>query len=358
MKQVVMIGPSPAARGGMASVVATLLENGYEEGGRCRFIATHVDGGPLKKAVRAACALGAFAALLARGKVALLHVHIASGVSFWRKAAFIRLAQAAGCPVIFHLHGGQFRQFLEQRLSSRQRRLALSMMQRCTAAFALSADMAVWLRDNCAMRNVEVFPNPISAPHIDTVDVRRARTTEILFLGRLEEKKGIFDLVRAFAIVHQHLPDARLVLGGDGEHDKVRALARELGVEQWISLPGWVAGREKADLLARAAVFVLPSHAEQMPMTILEAMSFGTPVIATNVGAIPDMLEHGKSDCIVSVGQTAALAASILSIMTDNIRRDTLAMQGLARVKSEYIVESVINRLRRRYQELQHEKIS
>lgn len=353
-----MIGPSPAARGGMATVVATLLDNGYADGGRCRFIATHVDGGPARKAVRAAGALLEFAGLLARGKVALLHVHVASGVSFWRKAAFIKLAQAAGCPVIFHLHGGEFRDFLERRLSERRRRFALSMMQRCTAGFALTQDSAAWLSDKCGMRIVEVFPNPISAPHLDMVDVRRARTTEILFLGRLEEKKGVFDLVRAFAIVHQKLPEARLVLGGDGDAEKIRELAEELGVAPLISLLGWVGPRQKAELLGRAAVFVLPSHFEQMPMTILEAMSFGTPVVATNVGAVPEMLAHGKPECVVSVKQIAALAASILSIMTDNIRRDTLAMQGLERVRSEYIVETVINRLRRRYQELQHEKIS
>ncbi|MFP5390659.1 MAG: hypothetical protein ACLGI6_03805, partial [Gammaproteobacteria bacterium] len=90
----------------MASVIRTLLEHGYETGGRCRFIATQTHKGAASKAVRAVAALAEFAVLLARGRVALLHVHVASGVSFWRKAAFIMLARAAGCPVIFHLHGG------------------------------------------------------------------------------------------------------------------------------------------------------------------------------------------------------------------------------------------------------------
>ena len=72
MKSVIMIGPSPAARGGMASVIQTYLAHGYEEGGRCRFIATHVDGGPLRKALRALAALLQFSVLLIGGRVAVL----------------------------------------------------------------------------------------------------------------------------------------------------------------------------------------------------------------------------------------------------------------------------------------------
>ena len=350
-----MIGPSPASRGGMATVIGTLLDNGYDDQGRCRFIATQVDGGAAAKARRAACALAEFAALLARGKVSLLHVHVASGLSFWRKAVFVGLAQAAGVPVIFHLHGGDFRDFLERRLKGARQRLALRLIRRSTAAFALTQASAEWLRGYCGVGQVEVFPNPIAAPHIHSVDLKRARGNEILFLGRLEEKKGVFDLLRAFAIVHATHPAARLVLGGDGRSEdkqKVIELARELKIEHYMSLPGWVGPEKRAELLTRAAVFVLPSHHEQMPMTILEAMSFGTPIVATNVGAISEMLVCGNRDFVVPVREIAALAASILRILTDNIHTDMLAMQGLERVKSEYMVETVIHRLRRRYEEL------
>lgn len=350
-RQVVMVGPSPAARGGMASVVKTLLEHGYEDGGRCRFIASHVDGSPLAKAGRAAAALAEFAGLLIRGKVALLHVHVASGVSFWRKAAFMALAHRFGCPVIFHLHGGQFRDFIEQLPPARRRR-ALALIGKSRAAFALTQASAEWLRATCHVEQVEVFPNPIAITPVDPASLRAKRGSEILFLGRLEEKKGVFDLVRAFALVHAELPEARLVLGGDGDQAPVMALAKELKIEQFVKCPGWIGPEQKAQLLARAAVFVLPSHHEQMPMTILEALSFGTPVCASNVGAIAEMLAYGNSGSVVPVKEIAVLAASILRIMTDNIRTDMMAVRGLERVKSEYMVETVIHRLRRRYEEL------
>lgn len=185
MKSVIMIGPSPAARGGMASVVQTYLAHGYEEGGRCRFIATHVDGGALRKAARAGAALLQFLGLLVLGRVALLHVHLASGVSFWRKAAFIAAARLFRRPVLLHLHGGEFIDFVEVRLSGRRQRLALALLGGAAAAFALTEVSAAWLRTRAGLGQVEVFPNPIAS----SAPLARRPGRSVLFLGRLEEKK-------------------------------------------------------------------------------------------------------------------------------------------------------------------------
>ncbi len=162
MKTILMIGPSPASRGGMASVIKTLLEHGYGAGDGCRFIATQVDGSRPRKAGRALAAFAQVAALLACGRVALLHVHVASGASFWRKAAFIATARLVRCPVLLHLHGGQFGQFLDVRLSGRRRRLALGLLKGTRAAFALSSGACTLLRTHCPNASVELFPNPVA----------------------------------------------------------------------------------------------------------------------------------------------------------------------------------------------------
>jgi len=343
MKKAVMIGPSPLARGGMATVVKTLLEHGYDG----VFIATHVDGSALRKAGRAGAAFARFLAMLARGEVALLHVHVASGVSFWRKALFIGAARLSGRPVLFHLHGGEFRHFVET-LPGLRRRVALAAVQSAAAAFALTEASAAWLRGYCAVARVEVFPNPLP----DVPALPRHPGQDVLYIGRLEEKKGVFDLLQSFAGVLAARPRARLVLAGDGDGAAVMARAAQLGVAGSVHLAGWVDAPERARLLARAAVFVLPSWHEQMPMVVLEAMAAGTPVVATQVGAVPDMLAHGECGIVVAEHDTIAVCASILRIMDDNILAELYSARGLARVKSEYLVESVLNRLRRCYKEL------
>jgi glycosyltransferase involved in cell wall biosynthesis len=348
MKTVVMIGPSPGSRGGMATVIGILLASGYGKGDRCRFIATQVDGSRLRKTGRAACALIHVTALLALGRVSLLHVHVASGASFWRKAAFIGAARLSGCPVLFHLHGGQFRHFIDVRLSGWRRRLALRLMQGPGAAFALSADAAALLASTCPSTPIEVFPNPIAT----VPPLPRRPGASVLFIGRLEQPKGVFDLVHAFARVRASCPDARLVLAGDGDRAPLHALAASLGVAGRVSMPGWVGVDQRAALLAHAGVFVLPSHHEQMPMSLLEAMAAGTPVVATSVGAVPDMLGHGRYGTVVNAGDIDELAAAILKMLQDNILAEIFSARGLERVRSEYQAEIVLARLRRRYEEL------
>ena len=348
MKSIVMIGPSPASRGGMASVIATLLAHGYGNGDGCRFIATQVDGSRARKAGRALAALAQVAGLLALGRVALLHVHLASGASFWRKAAFIGAARLAGCPVLIHLHGGQFAQFLDQRLGRRRRRLALALLAGARAGFALTRASAALLREHCPQAEIELFPNPVApAPSLP-----RAPGANLLFVGRLEAGKGVFDLLHAFARVHAARPDARLVLAGAGDARPLEALAEKLGLLDSLSLPGWIDAEQRRALLATAGVFVLPSHHEQLPMSLLEAMAAGAPVVATDVGAIGELLAHGRYGTVVPPGDIDKLAAAILKMLQDNILADNISARGLERVQSEYHVEKVLARLRRRYEEL------
>lgn len=345
MKRVIMIGPSPSAKGGIATVVGTLLRVGYERDGRCRFIQTHVSAGTARKACVAVWALLRVTWLMATGQVALLHAHVASEASFWRKAIFIRVAQFFGCPVIFHLHSGEFRVFLEQRMSPRQRQFAIALMRRVDCALVLSDD-AAQLLSGIGVRNIELLPNPIE---IHGGSPARQVSSEILFLGRLDNKKGVYDLLRAFKCVRDQVPAARLILGGEGEVAQVRELASSLGILDAVELPGWVNETQRSLLLARAAVFVLPSHFEQMPMTVLEAMVAGVPVVATRVGGVPCMLQNGACGKLVDVADLDALANAMIALLADRPAAQAMAERAHQRVLAEYEAGVVLSRLKERY---------
>ncbi|MYM41659.1 glycosyltransferase family 4 protein [Duganella qianjiadongensis] len=345
MKRVIMIGPSPSAKGGIATVIGTLLRVGYERDGHCRFIQTHISAGLVRKAWVALWALLRVTCLMATGQVALLHAHVASEASFWRKAIFIRVAQFFGCPVIFHLHSGEFRVFLEQRMSPGQRKFAVALMRRVDYALVLSDD-AAQLLSGIGVRNIELLPNPIE---INRVSPARQTSSEILFLGRLDNKKGVYDLLRAFKYVRDQVPEARLILGGEGEVAQVRELATALGILNAVELPGWVNEAQRSVLLARAAVFVLPSHFEQMPMTVLEAMVAGVPVVATRVGGVPCMLENGACGKLVDVADLDALASAITGLLVDRPAAQAMAERAHQRVLKEYEAGVVLSRLQERY---------
>jgi glycosyltransferase involved in cell wall biosynthesis len=112
-----------------------------------------------------------------------------------------------------------------------------------------------------------------------------------------------------------------------------------------------VDGEEKARLLRRAGVFVLPSYAEGMPMSVLEAMASGTPVVASRVGAVPEMLENGNSGFVVEAGQLDQLAEAILAAL-DESRSADLSSRALARVHEFYSAKVVLDRLRWQYAKL------
>lgn len=346
-----MIGPCPDAKGGMASVVAVYRANGLFASGDCRYLTTAVEGGDLRKLTVAASAFFRFFTLLIGGKVALLHVHGASHGSFWRKLAFMRLAGLVSVPVIFHLHGGEFRQFVDERLSAASRKRVIDALAACRLIYCLNEDIAAWLRSLVPVVPVQVMPNPIGLRACTESDAKRE--PNVLFLGRLEREKGVFDLVEAVATIAHLVPGIRLTLCGAGSaKGELEQLAVQKGIGGLVAFPGWVDGEVKADFLRRSGVFVLPSYAEGMPMAVLEAMAASTPVVATRVGAIADMLENGASGFVVEAGNVTTLGNAILTALTDVKYTNVMTTRAAARVRSMYAADVVIARLRRSYSEL------
>lgn len=347
MKIVVMIGPSPRSHGGMASVISTFIKAGYLEENKHIFISTQVDGGVFRKVLIASWSYFRFIYLLLTGRVGLLHAHVASGLSFWRKFAFISTAQLAGCPVVFHLHGGKFRHFIERQPPWR-RQISLSLMRRCSHILALTKDTSEWLAEIIQSKPITTFPNPI----IFESGRLHERPLNVLFLGRISEEKGIFDLLSAFATVNKQLAEARLIIGGDGDVSAAKDFSEKLGILNAVRFVGWLDEVARAEWLDNSAVFVLPSLFEQMPMTILEAMAAGTPIVATRVGAIPDMLEKGKCGTLVEPGNSATLAKSIYAVLDNPKTAQAMAGRAISRVNSTYSADQVLQRLERLYSTL------
>lgn len=136
----------------------------------------------------------------------------------------------------------------------------------------------------------------------------------ILGVGRLTEEKDFPTLIRAFALVRKERP-ARLMIFGEGEdRAKLEALVRELGLEQDVALPGFVANPYK--YMRRAAVFVLSSRWEGFANVLVEAMALGTPVISTDCPSGPaEILEGGRWGWLVPVGNVGEMANAIKAVL-------------------------------------------
>src|SRR2546421_71059 len=128
--------------------------------------------------------------------------------------------------------------------------------------------------------NVVCIPNAVAPP---AAPVAAREDGLVAFVGKCDAAKGIFDLLDAIV----EIPGARLICAGDGDLEAVRRRAAELGLASRVKLAGWIGPGARADLLRICSVFVLPSHAEGVPMSLLEAMAAGCPAVASAVGGIP-----------------------------------------------------------------------
>jgi glycosyltransferase involved in cell wall biosynthesis len=340
---VVMIGTAPGTRGGVAALVEVYAAQGLFQRWGVVYVASHRDGTKFRKL---GVATGAWLDVmwrLALGRVSLMHVHIASDASFWRKAMFIVPARMLGVPYVLHVHGGDFLGFYDRRVIAAGRPFIRWIYRGAHRVIVLSDEWREIIADVEPACRLVVIPNPVEVPPWS------ARLSDppaqVLFLGTLAERKGVHDLLRAWARVVARHPAARLVLAGAGSDPSVAALVESLGIGRSVTMPGWVGPDERARLLRASWVFTLPSHIEAMPMAILEAMAAGLPVVATRVGGVPSAVSHGVTGFLVEPRDPAALTQSLDRLLSDAAVRRAMGQAGRARALEHFSAERIVPRI-------------
>ena len=343
MQKIVMVGSAPEVKGGVSAMVNVCIQHGLFERWSAVYLASHCDGTPRRKLAQALGAWWKFMGMLARREVAMLHVHLNSDASFWRKAAFVVPARFLGVPYVLQVHCGHFVDFYRERLKRRGQRFLRGLLRDAAKVVALSDGARRALSFIDPALEVDVVPNPVAVPQWQAPLTGTPPT--VLFLGMIREPKGVFDLLRAWPAVREAVPDARLVLAGIGETERAREIARENGFEDSLALPGWIGGEEKERLLREAWAFALPSHWEALPMSVLEAMAAGVPVVASRVGGIPDTVVEGETGLLVEPRDINRLAEALVAVLTDEGRRRAMGAAGRERARQHFSAEVVVPRL-------------
>ena len=207
-------------------------------------------------------------------------------------------------------------------------------LMRWTAAYAFRHADALQAVSASCRRQLEAwghgqpiveFPSWIDLHLFEQAATTRAagwngRTAEILYAGYLVPRKGVSYLVEAFARVADRVEGVRLVIAGRAENPayarELEQMVTRLGLEERVTFTGALPQPELARRMAHARALVLPSLAEGLPRIVLEAMSAGTPVIATSVAGIPQVIEDGRTGLLVPPGDSVALAERLLWVLT------------------------------------------
>ena len=273
--------------------------------------------------------------------IEIVHVHSASGSSFWRKSIAIRIAKAMGRKVIFHCHGGGFKEF---RMNYPKKVDAI--LGRADSIVCLSEEWKTYF-ESIGCRNIVVIKNVIAEPDIETTECDGL--VHFLFLGLICDNKGIFDTLEAIAIHKEDLLGKIILhVGGNGETDRLLATIKSLDIEPLVRFEGWVDNEKKRHLLNLADVYVLPSYIEGVPISILEAESYHKPVITTKVGGIPSIVKEHQTGLFVTPGNIEEIYRAIKTLTDNKALRNGLGVAGYE-VSKGYLPETIKKQLENLY---------
>jgi glycosyltransferase involved in cell wall biosynthesis len=178
---------------------------------------------------------------------------------------------------------------------------------------------------------------------------RSEESIVILFLANISERKGIYDLLRAFDSLASRFPDVTLWIAGGGEREgSAKALASSLQCEEKIRFLGRQTREEALECYRNADIYCLPSHGEPFGMTVLEAMSCGLPVVVTNAGGVRWIVDEGGG-IRVPVRDPYALAQALSELIVEPQRRKQMGVHNRAKILKQFTWDRVIDRLEEIY---------
>lgn len=319
--KIIMLGESLARQGGIVSVEKLILQQAPPDI-EIKHIATLVNGSVIDKVLGFARAILEFLWTLLRTESDLIHIHVSQGGSVFRKTILTVIALMFRKPIILHAHGPEFHLFY----SKLPQLLKLGfnwVFCRCDRFIVLSESWKNFYIQNVGLKaeQIVVLPNPVKLP---AQVPHRANSPQVsfVFLGRIGQRKGTFDLVKAFATLPiEYKSRSRLILAGDGDVSQAQSAIASLNLSNYITIFDWLDSEQRDTLLASSDVFVLPSYNEGLPMSLLEAMSWGLPSITTPVGGIPELITHNKNGLLVNPGDIQQLSAAMQSLIdSENLR--------------------------------------
>jgi glycosyltransferase involved in cell wall biosynthesis len=322
--QVFMLGESLDRSGGIVSVEKLILEYASAEI-EINHLATLPNGTTIHKIlvfIRALCLL---CWRLSTTKTDLVYIHVSERGSAFRQALTTTISWLFRKPVILHSHSADFHDFYANLPPIIKSGLSW-VFCKSTRFIVLSHSWKNFYVENLGLNpeRVIVLPNPVKFPFKIHQRINAEKTT-FLFLGRIGERKGAFDLISAFAAIpSDQNQNVELIIAGDGEGQRARDIIEKLNLSQHIKVLDWVNEQQRDELLEKASVFILPSYNEGLPMALLEAMSWGLPVITTPVGGIPELVISGENGLLVNPGEIEQLSAAMQSLIGSETLRLSL----------------------------------
>ena len=280
--------------------------------------------------------------LIFNRNIRIIHIHCASRGSFMRKAIYLMLGKLLGKKTILHIHGGEFKIFYNN--APKLQGFIKYILRKADVLIVLSSQWQVYFDELVGYPKSVIVNNPINLPASQPV-VQRSFPLKMLYLNRIYQAKGIYDLMEVFMENRTVLEGKiNLLIAGDGENEIVRQYIDRNQLGEIINFVGWVSGNQKDALIQESDFFALTSYNEGLPMSILEAMAFGKPILATEVGGIPQIVHPDENGWLLNPGDKNAIMQVLLQIINKPELIDKYGVKSFE-IAQEYSVNKVMEKL-------------
>lgn len=345
-EKVIMVGVKRDTPGGMASVINSYFQH-IEH---LHYITTwKLASFPVKAWYAFASIVTFIFKLLTNKKIAIVHIQGAANASFSRKAIFVNIAKRFGKRVILHMHACDFVEYYD---ASNKKEWIISIINRCDRLAVLSQ----WWKDYFISIGIKaekiIILNNIVTPPAESRPKRTQGKINLLFLGEIGKRKGVFDILQVLADDRDTFaPHIDMRIGGNLEEERLKAFIKDNNLSDFVTFEGWVSGEKKSACLEWAHLYILPSFNEGLPIAILEAMSYRMPIISTPVGGIPEVVHPHENGILVEPGNHKEIKEALLFFIENKDKIETYGERSYEYARP-YFPEEVMGSLGSMYNDL------
>ena len=319
MVKVLMLGNDSSVKGGITTVINQFLEYDWKKDNiELKFIPTYIEKNNFAKVIFFVISYIKIFFYLVFWKPTLVHMHMSYKGSFTRAYLIHRLCICFKVKDIVHLHGSEFKKWYDEECNDLKKEKIKSFLRECTVMVVLGNVWKKTIEDIEPKTNIIVVNNTVPSQN---ECAKYNKEFRVIFLGVLIKRKGVDDLLEAIELLRKNnnLENIKVLIVGTGiEEEYLKNKTQKLKIDKYIQFLGWVNSEQKNDLLKNSQLMILPSYNEGLPMAILEGMSYGLPIIATNVGDISEAVINGKNGYLFNPGDKIELSNLIKKIIFES----------------------------------------
>ncbi len=355
---ILIVGPLPPPCGGIATGVLNLLKSDLQKYFKLICIKNSTTRPSVKKGkidfLNVVYFLGQFFRFIITMifvRPQIVQIETSYGISFFKNSLFVVFSKILGRKIILSIYGGQADSFYNDLspIGKKYVKYILFCCDKIRIEFKRREDFFV-KKFGLPESKIIILPNAVHLEKSAEKDIKPVtEELNILFVGWLLEAKGVFDLLKGIEILKQKGYKLKIkIIGPEGRAGELKRVLDDVQNKDLINIVEVVGEKlsyEMRSFYSAADIYVLPTYAEGLPYAILEAMSCGLPIISTNVGALPEVIEEGVNGFLIEPGDIRALTEKIEILAKNKKIREEMGKNNYKKIENEYSIDCLVKKL-------------